>query len=99
MDEFRRRAIQFGAEFVDLETVQFTPSLLSCIPEKLARKHRVLPVAKSEHEIAIVTSAPSDIGAIDDLHVALQREIEVRVADESQIDSFIKRLYGDAASS
>jgi type IV pilus assembly protein PilB len=98
MDIFRRRAAEFGAEFVDLATVQFTPDLLRCIPAELARKHRVLPVSESDRCIAIVTSDPSDLNALDGLHSALDRDIELRVADESQIDSFIEQLYGDSTS-
>ena len=98
MDIFRRRAAEFGAEFVDLATVRFTPSLLRCIPAELARRYRVLPVAESGRCLAIVTSDPSDLPAIDGLHSALDREFELRVADESQIDSFIERLYEDDTS-
>ena len=98
MDKFKRRAAELGAEFVDLATVQFTPSLLRCVPADLARRYRVLPVAESGRCLAIVTSDPADLPALDGLHSALAREIELRVADESQIDSFIKRLYGDDKS-
>jgi type IV pilus assembly protein PilB len=99
MSIFRRRAAEFGAEFVDLATVQFTPSLLRCIPAELARRYRVLPVAESGSCLAIVTADPADLPAVDGLRSSLGREIELRVADESQIDSFIERLYEADTSS
>jgi len=95
MDKFRRRAEHFGTEVVDLATVQFTPSLLRCIPRELARKYRALPVAESDRRITIAISDPADLDALDGLCSALDREIELCVADESQIDSFIEQLYGD----
>jgi type II secretory ATPase GspE/PulE/Tfp pilus assembly ATPase PilB-like protein len=97
MDKFRRIAAHFGTEFVDVATVQFTPSLLRCIPRELARKYRVLPIAESDRRITIAISDPADLSALDGLSSALDREIElcVCVADESQIDSFIQRFYGD----
>ena len=95
MDKFRRRAAEFGAEFVDLATVQFTPGLLRCIPAEIARRYRVLPVSESDHCIAIVISDPVNLTAVDALRSALDRAIELRVADESQIDSFIGGFYGD----
>jgi type IV pilus assembly protein PilB len=95
MDLFRRRAAEFGAEFVDLATVPFTPDLLSRIPAGLARKFRVLPVAQSDHAIAIVTADPADLDTLHGLHSALGRDIEVRVADRAQINSFIEQFYGD----
>ncbi len=93
MDIFRRRAAAFGAEFVDLTTVQFTPGLLRCIPAELARRYRALQVSESGRCLAVVVSNPSDLQAIDGLCSALDREIEWRVADKSQLDSFIERLY------
>src|SRR5262245_4700992 len=95
MDEFRRRAEAFGAEFVDLSTVEFTPELLRCIPAQLARTYRVLPVSTSGRRLAIVMSDPSDLDALDGLGSALDRELELSVADETQIVSFIERFYGN----
>ena len=97
MDDFRRRAAEFGTEFVDLATVQFTPELLRSIPAELVRRYRALPVFESGRCIAIVMSDP-DLEALDGLHSALGREIELRVADGAQIDSFIQRLYGHGAA-
>ena len=85
----------FGAEFVDLTKVNFTPGLLRCIPAELARKYRVLPVAEKGNDLVIVTADPSDLNAIDQLHFRLNRLLEIQIADKDQIDSFIGRLYGD----
>jgi hypothetical protein len=52
-------------------------------------------VAEIGSRLAIVTSDPSDLAALDDLHSILDREIELRVADKAQIDLFIERFYGD----
>jgi type IV pilus assembly protein PilB len=95
MSDYRHKAAEFGAEVVDLATVRFTPGLLRCIPADLVRKHHVLPVAEIGSRLAIVTSDPSDLAALDDLHSILDREIELRVADKAQIDLFIERFYGD----
>jgi hypothetical protein len=95
MDIFRRRAAEFGAEFVDLATVQFTPDLLHCIPARLARRFRALPVSESGRCLGVVVSDPADLSAVDSLRSALDRDLESRVADELQLDSFIKSLYGD----
>ena len=95
MSDYHHRAATFGAEFIDLASVTFTPGLLRCIQADIARKHHVLPVAEVGNRICIVTSDPADLAALDDLHSILDREIELRVADKMQIDSFIERFYGD----
>jgi type IV pilus assembly protein PilB len=99
MSDHRRRAAEFGAEVVDLARVSFTPALLRCVPADLARKYHVMPVAEIGSRVAIVTSDPADLAALGDLHSALNREIELRVADRAQLDSFIERFYGDDKSS
>ena len=96
MSDERRKAAEFGAEFVDLTKVKFTPGLLRCIPAELVRKYRVLPVLERGDKISIAIADPSDLHAIDDLHSVLDRLIDIRVADGAQIDSFIERLYGNA---
>ena len=95
MSDYQHRAAEFGAEFVDLATVKFTSGLLRCIPADLARKHHVLPVAEVGGCVAIVTSDPTDLATLDELHSVLDREIELRVADKAQLDLFIERFYGD----
>jgi len=86
--------MKFGAEVIDLSKVQFTPELLSCIPAETARKHRVLPVASFPNRLAIAV-AQIDLIIIDSLCSTLQRELEIRLADEQQIDIYLHRFYRD----
>jgi hypothetical protein len=86
--------MEFGAEFIDLSKVEFTPELLRCIPAETARKYRVLPVASFPGRLAIAVGQ-IDLNVIDDLHFTLKREMEIRLADERQIDIFLHRLYRD----
>jgi type IV pilus assembly protein PilB len=94
MSDYQHSPAEFGAVFVDLSIVEFTPKLLRCIPAELARKYHVLPVASVGRRLAIATSDPTYLAALDDLHSNLDREIELRVADKAQLDAWIKRFYG-----
>ncbi|HTJ00438.1 MAG TPA: hypothetical protein VL527_16280 [Dongiaceae bacterium] len=93
MNPFQQRAAAFGAEFVDLKAVSFTPELLRCIPSKLARQYRVLPVAASGRELTIVLADPSDLATVEALSHALGQDLELRVAAAAQMDEFLERLY------
>ena len=86
--------MHFGAEKVDLRNVLFTAELLACFPAELARQYRVLPVFSSPHNLRLALADPSDLGAIDSLHGSLQRDLDLCVAEASQLDEFIERLYG-----
>jgi len=88
--------MKFGAELVDLTTVNFTPELLRCVPADVARKYRVLPVFDRPGCLAIVLADPEDLNTVDILSHTLQKpELEIRVTERQQLDRFIHRLYGD----
>ena len=88
------RAAHFGAEEVDLRNVVFTPELLACVSAEFALRHRVLPVFNSPRYLRLAVADPSDLGAIDSLHHSLQRDLELCVAEASQLVEFIERFYG-----
>lgn len=88
----------FGAEYIDLSRVQFTPVLLGLIPAEKARKYHVLPVFKMPGRVGIVTADPSDLNAIDDLVHFLNRSVDLCVTDKSQLKAFIERLYPNPAT-
>ncbi len=88
------RAAHFGAEEVDLSKVVFTPDLLASIPAEFARRYRVLPVFNSPQSLRLALADPSDLDAVDSLHHLLKRDLELCIAEASQLDEFIARLYG-----
>lgn len=88
------RAAHFGAEEVDLRQVTFSPELLACVPAASARRYRVLPISSSPDKLRLALADPSDLDAIDSLHHLLHRNLELCVAEESQLNEFIERLYG-----
>jgi len=89
-------AEHFGAELVDLKEVDFSDDLLACVPGVLVRRWRALPVSNAGRTLKVALADPSDLAAIESLHNTLHREVEICVADESQLDLFIERLYGSA---
>jgi hypothetical protein len=88
----------FGREIIDLEEVDFTPELWSCIPAAIARKYRVLPVAQKGRCLVVALAHAGDLNAIDNLHNAVGHKfdtLEILIADESQIDFFVEEIYGE----
>jgi type IV pilus assembly protein PilB len=88
------RAVHFGAMEIDLRNVAFTPELLASVPAEFVRRYRMLPITVSPHEVVVALADPSDLEAIDLLHELVQRDVALCVADASQLDEFIGRLYG-----
>jgi type IV pilus assembly protein PilB len=85
----------FGAEYINLSEVQFTPELVRCISAKMARELRVIPVYQMKDRVGIAFADPWDLNTLDTLIHFLNREVEVFVTDKYQIDTFLERLYGD----
>ena len=88
------QAAHFGAEEVDLREVAFTPELLACVPAECARRYRVLPVFSTPGRLRLALADPADLDVIDSLTHLLRGELELCVAEASQLGEFIERLYG-----
>jgi type IV pilus assembly protein PilB len=88
----------FGAAYIDLSEVQFTPELLRLIPAKMVRKYQVLPVFEMPDRVGIATADPTDLNAIDDLVHFLDRTVELLITDKTQLKTFIERLYPNSAT-
>ncbi|HEX3624506.1 MAG TPA: hypothetical protein VH280_03680 [Verrucomicrobiae bacterium] len=84
----------FGAEHINLSSVQFTPELLRCIPVDLVRKFRVVPVSQFATQVSIAMADPTDLNAVDALAHHFNRLVYIYVADEGEVDAFIQLLYG-----
>src|SRR4051812_24457505 len=87
-------AAHFGAEEVDLRRVVFTPELPACMPAESARRYQAISVFNSREMLRLAVADPSDLGTLDALHHVLRRDLELCVAQECQLDEFIRRLYG-----
>ena len=84
----------FGADPIDLSTVQFTPEFLRNLPADTARKYRALPVLEKDGRLHIAVAAFRDLNKFDSLTHLLKRGLEFRAADPRQLDEYIARLYG-----
>ena len=88
-----------GTDFIDLAEGDIAPEILRLIPGGLARLHRALPVALSDHTLDVALADPLDLRAAEDLRFALGKDIRVVVAPEQEVEERIKRYYGSDSSS
>ncbi|HEY3760939.1 MAG TPA: ATPase, T2SS/T4P/T4SS family [Verrucomicrobiae bacterium] len=93
-DVTQAKAAQFGAEVVNLSTMQIPDEAISIIPRHVAKKYRVVPLFKTDGKVALAISDPSDINTIDTLTHLLGAEIEPRVASEPDIEAALNKYYG-----
>jgi len=94
IDVARAKAAQFGTEVIDLDELRLSDDVISAIPRHIAKKYQVVPIFNSDTTITIAVSDPSDLDTLDSLRLLLNKELEVKVAPEDQIQAAINKYYG-----
>ena len=82
-----------GAPFVDLETVELRPDVLSQIDPQTIRFQEVLPINYDTNSITIVSVDPLNSQIRDDLRFATNKEIYLALALPSQIQEKLQRYF------
>jgi type IV pilus assembly protein PilB len=86
-------AKHLGLEFVDLEDRLIEPQVASLVPESLARRYGLVPVAIDEQgRLQVAMSDPSNVLALDDLRTVTDREVVAVVGTRSAIAAAIDRF-------
>ncbi|MDD5484397.1 MAG: GspE/PulE family protein [Kiritimatiellae bacterium] len=84
----------YGVPFVDLETYNFSQSVVSLIDEKLARELEVFPLFSIGNTLTIALADPGDITVIDRVAAALpQLVVETCLAARKDLHEAINRVY------
>lgn len=86
-------ARQMGIPEVDLKVQPLDRSAAKQIPESIARRYTVFPIAVKEKEITIAVHDPRDIMAVDDVQLATGKRVSVVLSEEEDILSLINRYY------
>jgi type IV pilus assembly protein PilB len=78
-----------GYYFVDLNEWQIEPDVMVSVPQALARRHRVLPLAFDGDALVVAVADATNVIAIDDVRTVTRRAIRVVLAEQVLIeDSF-----------
>jgi type IV pilus assembly protein PilB len=87
-----------GTEVVSLRDREISPDLQTTIPANVARMYRCVPVALTGDVLQVAVAEPLDPAKADEIHFAAKRDIQVVVADPTDIDKTVDRLYGQGES-
>jgi len=91
-------ATTLGTEVVSLRDREFSPELLQTVPANIARMYHCIPVAVNNGTVQIALADPLDPARADEIHFAVKRDVQVVVADPTEIEKTIDRLYGQDES-
>ena len=84
---------QYGVPAADVENMAVPAAALMCIPEKMARRHMVLPLSINEGVMNVAMLNPSDIDAIKDIEFTTGLRVQPLIVTEWALERAIQRLY------
>lgn len=85
---------QMGVEFVDLDEADLDPELSRSIPEHLAQRYKVIPIAQKENKLTLAMVDPLNVIAIDDIRLITGFDIDPVISTEDAIMKAINRQFG-----
>ncbi|WP_069649458.1 type II secretion system ATPase GspE [Caloranaerobacter ferrireducens] len=85
---------QLGIPHMDLDKYFIDPEIPKIIPEKLARRHTLIPIRKDGNKLIVAMADPLNIFAIDDIKIATGLDVEPVISTRKNILSSIEQYYG-----
>jgi len=92
-DITRSLAEQFDFQVVNPMTAPIPEDVINTIPKDIAKKHKIIPVAKQEGLIIVAMSDPLDISTLEDLRFTLNINVECVLATKNNIEAAFKKYY------
>ncbi len=90
---------QFHYDMVDLQNTEIPQEILDLVPASVLKKHRAIPFEYSPDNmnvLRVAMSDPMDIGAMDDINIITNLQVEPVVATMGSVMLAIDRYYGQA---
>lgn len=92
-DRVRCLGDQWGVPFIDVAEMEIDTAIVKLVAENVARKLKVLAVAKKNGKLTLAMKNPLDIFAIDDVRMMTGLDVEPAIAPEEDLINAISRLY------
>ena len=86
-------AEQLRLPLVDVSKLQPEPDALALVPEPVARRHRFVPLAISDHVLYLAMSDPLDDDAVSELRAHTRLPIRIVIASRPGIELLLQRTY------
>lgn len=85
---------QLGIPHVVLAKRRVEPEIVALVPEQLAKKYKVFPVEKIGSRLVLGMVDPTDVFALDELHLTLHGEIQPVIITEEDLNNAFNQYYG-----
>ncbi len=92
-DRVRCLGEQWGVPYVDLSEMRIPEEVTSAVTQELARRFKVIPIARELKRVTLAMRNPLDIFAIDEIRLITGKEVEPVIATEEDIINAISANY------
>jgi len=83
---------------VSLSDYTVDPEIIRLVPEKLARRHRLVPLFRIKDTLTVAMEDPLNVIAIDEISSATGMDIDPCICTHEDINLALKRYYGAGGS-
>ncbi len=92
-------AAQTGIKEIDISKIRILPHITKLVPEKVADKHTLIPLAmKDQHTLIVACADPTDLAALDHISFITSHKVIPVIATQTQILAAIDRYYRGGVS-
>lgn len=87
-------SLQSGYPYIQIKYCKIEPSLLSLIPEAMARKYQVLPIDKIQDFLTIAMVNPLDKIVVDQIKKITKSNVTIFLTTPSELNEMFSMCYG-----
>lgn len=94
-DLVKAKAELLRVEYINLDSIGFSPEALALVPESVAQKYKVVPYSMDPKNktLSVTMANPLDIETIEFLEKKAGMRIRAAISTEKQINEFISEKY------
>ena len=93
------KSVEYGTTFIQLEGISPESAVLEKVSPGFAYRNKIVPIESVDDELTVAMVDVLDVVLIDELQLITSCRITPILADETDIDEAIVRLYGRTAES
>ncbi len=87
---------QLGIPYLDLSSYEVDNDVLALVDQKIAEKYKILPLFMIDEQLTVATADPLNVQMVDELSMITQKDINLVLATESEIERSIDLFYSAA---
>src|SRR5210317_45613 len=87
-------ALQFGFEYIDLDTYVADPELAEEFPADLSVRYNFIPLQKTDNGLVVAIADPTNVANLDDLEMQLDLQLTYQVAAKGKVAVLLERSQG-----